>query len=147
MPPIISTIILSRFFARRQRMQCQRITNSLTPPTSLPLLASSPRRVSSRSGSARLGRSQKDGLPSRSWGNLTYLRVQGHQLALGGQPGRCPFQSETEMYTKARDLTLLAALSMFCAMVTWAADRDVLGSGFFALSMAAIWGAALPRRR
>ena len=51
------------------------------------------------------------------------------------------------MDTKARDLTLLAALSLFCAMVTWAGDRDILGSAFFALSMAAIWGAALPHWR
>jgi hypothetical protein len=34
------------------------------------------------------------------------------------------------MDAKARDLTLLAALSLFCAMVTWAGDRDILGSAF-----------------
>ena len=47
------------------------------------------------------------------------------------------------MDAKARDLTLLGALSLFCAMLTWAGDRDILGSAFFALGMAAIWGAAL----
>jgi len=51
------------------------------------------------------------------------------------------------MDAKARDLTLLAALSLFCAMVTWAGDRDILGSAFFAFGIAAIWGAALPHRR
>jgi hypothetical protein len=42
------------------------------------------------------------------------------------------------MDAKARDLTLLAALSLFCAMVTWAGDRDILGSAFFALGLVAI---------
>ena len=51
------------------------------------------------------------------------------------------------MNAKARDLTLLAAVSLFFAMVTWAGDRDILGSAFFALGAAAIWGAALPQRR
>jgi hypothetical protein len=31
------------------------------------------------------------------------------------------------MDAKARDLALLAALSLFCAMATWAGDRDILG--------------------
>jgi hypothetical protein len=51
------------------------------------------------------------------------------------------------MDAKARDLALLAVLSLFCAMATWAGDRDILGSAFFALGLVAIWGAALPRRR
>ena len=51
------------------------------------------------------------------------------------------------MDAKVRDLTLLGALSLFCAMVTWAEDRDILGSAFFALGLVAIWGAALPHRR
>src|SRR5262249_49786263 len=45
----------------------------------------------SRSGSAWLGRSQKDGLPScRAGGDISFA-VQGHRLALEGQPSRCPF--------------------------------------------------------
>jgi hypothetical protein len=41
MPPVISTIVLSRFFARRQRTSMSAyFTNSLTPPTSIGLLAS-----------------------------------------------------------------------------------------------------------
>jgi hypothetical protein len=46
------------------------------------------------------------------------------------------------MDAKARDLALLAVLSLFCAMATWAGDRDILGSAFFALGLVAIWGAA-----
>jgi hypothetical protein len=81
MPPVISTIVMLRFFARRQRASMSaHFTNSLTPPIGLGLLASLSRREPSRSGSARLGRSQKDGLPSRSRGSL--LAVQGHQRAL-----------------------------------------------------------------
>ena len=44
-------------------------TKSLTRPAWLGLLGMALRREPSRSGSARLGRFQKDGLPSRSWGN------------------------------------------------------------------------------
>src|SRR5262245_6326439 len=55
------------------------------------------RRVSFRSGSARLGRSQKDGLPSRSWGNLTHLGFKAINARTGeGQPGRCPFKSRAK---------------------------------------------------
>jgi hypothetical protein len=98
-----------------------------------------------RSGSARLGRSQKDGLPSRS--RILILRVQGHQLALEGQPGRCPFKSGAEMDVKRLDLVLLAALSQFCAIIAWAEDRDVLGLGFLTLSLVTMWGAARRPRR
>src|SRR5262245_61884459 len=56
-------------------------TNSLTPPTALGLLAS-PHGGSPRSGSAWLGRSQKDGLPSRRG---EHSAVQGHQLAHTGR--------------------------------------------------------------
>src|SRR5262245_55687148 len=98
-----------------------------------------------RSGSARLGRFQKDGLPSRS--RAFHGRVQGHQLALRGAARSLPLSIESDMDAKAHHLVLLAAISLFCAIVTWAGDRDLLGSGFFALGMAAIWGAALPHRR
>jgi hypothetical protein len=40
MPPVISTIVMLRFFARRQRTSMSAyFTNSLTPPSSLGLLA------------------------------------------------------------------------------------------------------------
>ena len=41
------------------------------------------------SGGARLGLSQKDGLPYRCCDIV--LAVQGHRLALEGQPAGCPF--------------------------------------------------------
>jgi hypothetical protein len=41
MPPVISTIVMLRLFARRQRASMSAyFTNSLTPPTGLGLLAS-----------------------------------------------------------------------------------------------------------
>jgi hypothetical protein len=55
--------------------------------------ASPPRRDLSRSGSARLGRSQKDGLPCPSRGKALHA-VQGHRLALeGGSLIAAPFSS------------------------------------------------------
>jgi hypothetical protein len=50
------------------------------------------------------------------------------------------------MDAKTRDLVLLAALSLFCAIVAWGVDRAVFGLVFFALSAVAIFGAA-PRDR
>jgi len=115
-------------------------TNSLTPPTGLGLLASLAAGFS-RSGSARLGRSQKDGLPTCREGRC--VTVQGHQLAhREGQPGRCPFQSGAAMDTKTRHLAFLAALSLFCAGIAWIMDHAVFGSTFFALGAVGIFGAA-----
>jgi hypothetical protein len=51
------------------------------------------------------------------------------------------------MDAKTLDLALLAALSLFCAMFTWAGDRNIVGSLFFALGAVAIVGAAYGRRR
>ena len=96
MPPVISTIVMLRLFARRQHTSMSAyFTNSLTPPTSLGLLASPSRQVPFRSSSAWLGRSQKDGLPSCRTGRSLVLvrfgsrpstRAQGR-----GSLGRCPF--------------------------------------------------------
>ena len=41
------------------------------------------------------------------------------------------------MDAKTRNLALLAALSLFCAIFAWAGDRDIFGSVFFALGVAA----------
>src|SRR5262249_18024955 len=103
-------------------------TNSLTPPAGLGLLASPSRQVPFRSGSAWLGRSQKDGLPSCRGGVVS--AVQGHQLAhrRGGSLVAAPFESGAGMDAKTRDLALLAFLSLFCAVSAWAGDRDVFGS-------------------
>src|SRR5262245_48015093 len=55
MQPVISTIVISRFFTwRRFASTSAYFTDRLTPPTGLDLLASPSRRASSRSGSARL---------------------------------------------------------------------------------------------
>src|SRR5262249_9006522 len=62
----------------------------LTPPAGLGPLASPRGGFPFRSGSAWLGRSQKDGLPSYRGGTY-FIAVQGHRLAHKGQRGRCPF--------------------------------------------------------
>src|SRR5215470_7599424 len=82
---------LARGCAASARVNVSVLYQPLTPPTGLGLLASLPRRGFSRSGSAWLGRSQKDGLPSLPRGEAFAFAVQGHRLALEGQPGRCPF--------------------------------------------------------
>src|SRR5262249_55717475 len=91
MPPVISTLVMSRLFARRQRTSMSAyFTNSLTPPTGLGLLGIARRQVYSGSGSARLGL-QKDGLPTCRGGH-GFSSVQGHQHAhRGGHPRRCSF--------------------------------------------------------
>jgi len=93
MPPVISTIVRLRLFARRQRTSMAAyFTNALTPPTGLGLLASPLAAGNSRSGSAWLGRSQKDGLPSCRAGGRHFIRgSRPSTRAQGGQPGRCPF--------------------------------------------------------
>src|SRR5262245_39458108 len=82
-----------RLFARRQRASMSEdFTNSLTPPSGLGLLASAPRQESPRSGSAWLGRSQKDGLPSLPGGVVSQRGSRPSTRAQRrGQPGRCPF--------------------------------------------------------
>jgi hypothetical protein len=46
------------------------------------------------------------------------------------------------MDAETRDLALLAALSLFCAIFAWAGDRDIFGSVFFAFGVAATLGIA-----
>src|SRR5262245_53684909 len=150
MPPVISTIVMLRLFARRQRTSMSAyFTNSLTPPTGFGLLASLRGGALSRSGSARPGRSQKDGLPSRrreTWfslgGSRPSTRAQGR-----GSLVAAPFKSGAGMDAKTLDLALLAFLSLFCAISAWAGDRAVFGSAFFALGAFAMLGAAYRRRR
>jgi hypothetical protein len=100
-----------------------------------------------RSGSARLGRSQKDGLPSRCRGMAWHLRAQGHQLALGGSLVAAPSKSRAEMDSKTHRLVLLAALSLCCVMLALAVDHTVFGSVFSALRAVAVIGAVGPRPR
>ena len=51
------------------------------------------------------------------------------------------------MDAKTRNLALLAALSLFCAIFAWAGDRDIFGSVFFALGVVAVVGAAYTQPR
>ena len=46
------------------------------------------------------------------------------------------------MNAKTRDLVLLAALSLFGAIIALAWDREAWGSAFFALGVVAFFGAA-----
>src|SRR5262249_16812276 len=92
MPPVISTIVMLRLFSWRQRASMSAyFTNSLTPPTGLGLLASLAAGFS-RSGSARLGRSQKDGLPKGD-----ALRFKAINSRTGrGSPVAAPFNRERQ---------------------------------------------------
>ena|SRR6516162_7857933 len=78
MPPVISTIVMLRLFARRQRASMSAyFTNSLTPPTGLGLLGVAPRRAFSvGQRAARSPERWPAGLPRG-----IRIPVQGHQLA------------------------------------------------------------------
>src|SRR5262245_30459692 len=103
-----------------------------------------PRGRESRSGSAGLGRSQKDGLPT--YRGIFHYRFKAIDSRSEGQPGRCPFQIGAGMDAKTRDLALLISLSLFCAGVAWILDYLILGSVFFALGVAALGIAWEPRQ-
>src|SRR5262245_27146879 len=147
MPPAISTIVMLRLFARRQRASMSvYFTNSLTPPRGLGLLAS-PR------GGDHLGRAARGPVALRKMAcrsaARTVIAVQGHRLAhRGGAAWSLPLSNRgVGMDAKTRDLALLAFLSLFCAISAWAGDRAVFGSAFFALGAFAMLGAAYRRRR
>jgi hypothetical protein len=90
MPPVISTIVMLRLFARRQRTSMSAyFTNSLTPPTGLGLLGS-------LCGRAFPGRAARGPVAPRKMACRPaaggFHTVQGHQRAhREGQLGRCPF--------------------------------------------------------
>src|SRR5262249_48364126 len=94
-----------------------------------------PAAGSSPSGSAWLGRSQKDGLPSRWRAFHWRLWLEAINSRTGeGQPGCCPFQIESDMDPKTiRGLVFLAALSLFCSTVAWATEHAVFSSVFLRL--------------
>jgi len=125
MLPVISTIVMFRLFAWRHRTSMSAyFTNSLTPPTGLGLLASPSRRVSFRSGSAWLGRSQKDGLPPRCGRDCRHSGSRPSTRAQGrGSLVAAPFKSGAGMDAKSRDLALLAFLSLFCAICLGGGSR------------------------
>src|SRR5215471_12212835 len=80
--PVISTIVMLRLFARRQRTSMSAyFTNSLTPPTGLGLLAS-PRGRQIPVGQ-RVARSFLERWPADLPRDIS-LPVQGHQLARRG---------------------------------------------------------------
>src|SRR5207244_11476131 len=70
--------------------QCKDFLPTLTAPAGLGLLGVASRRGFSRSGSARLGRSQKDGLPTCREGYAFRFKAINSRTR-EGQPGRCPF--------------------------------------------------------
>jgi hypothetical protein len=134
---------------RAGALLCNRVAGnlqSLTAPTGLGLLTGasiSATRVS-RSGSAWLGRSQKDGLPSRSRGRAFISAVQGHRLAHKGrgQPDRCPFligskngRPDTQSCFARLPVAVLRSLRL-------GRGSRCLGLAVFALGVVAVLGAA-----
>jgi hypothetical protein len=102
------------------------------------------RRESFRSGSAWLGRFQKDGLPSRCRGWHGKLGFKAINSRTGkGQPDRCPFQSGPWAMdaNTTHVLVLLAVLSLVCTALAWAVDHAVFSSVFAALAAVAFIGA------
>src|SRR5262249_15738273 len=87
MPVVISTIVMLRLLARRQRTSMSAyFTSSLTAPRSLGLLASL------RGGVSFPGRAARGPVAPRKMacrpaaGNVVNFAVQGHQLAHRGRP-------------------------------------------------------------
>jgi hypothetical protein len=80
-PPVISTIVMLRLFARRQRASMSAyFTNSLTPPSGLGLLASP--RGGPIPGRAARGSVAPRKMACQSPAGRVALAVQGHRLAL-----------------------------------------------------------------
>jgi hypothetical protein len=123
-----------RLFARRQRASMSAyFTNALTPPTGLGLLASLAAGLF-RSGSAWLGRSQKDGLPTCREGPCG-KKVQGHQLAhREGQPRRCPFLIGIGNGCQVRATLLCSLPYRSPAQASPLMDHAVFGSVFLRCS-------------
>src|SRR5262249_28636648 len=95
MPPVISTIVMFRFFARRQRTSMSAyFTNSLTPPTGLGLLGS-PRAAGFFPGRAARGSVAPRKMACRLAVQERYASaVQGHRRALrGAAMVAAPFKS------------------------------------------------------
>ena len=135
MPPVISTIVMLRLFARRQRASMSAyFTNSLTPPTGLGLLTSLRGGFSHRSGSAWPGRSQKDGLPSARGESIVSGSRPSTRAQEEGAAWSLPLSNRgAGMDAKTRDVALLVALSLFCAGVALISDHLVWGLVFFVL--------------
>src|SRR5262249_36608561 len=86
----------------------------LTAPTALGLLGVAPRRGFSRSGSAWLGRSQKDGLPNLPRGTMGRGFKGINSRTREGQAVAAPFYREGEW--TPRRMTLLCSPSCRCSV-------------------------------
>ena len=104
MPPVISTIVMLRLFARRQRTSMSAyFTDSLTPPTGLGLL------VSPAAGPFPAGQRVARSLPER-WPAVLprgkRISVQGHRLALRGAAWSLPLSNRKREWTPRRGTLL-----------------------------------------
>jgi hypothetical protein len=122
-------------------------TPRLTASAPLGLLSMALRRGTFRSGSARLGRSQKDGLPSRSWGNIHCSGSRPSTRARGAAWSLPLCNREREWDAKTRELVLLAALALICALFAWSGGHPGWGPVFSALGVVAVLSAALTHWR
>src|SRR5262249_5511980 len=109
--PVISTIVMLRLFARRQRTSMSAyFTNSLTAPTALAYLASL--RGGFPSVGQRVARSLPERWPAvlpRAWSTLRFKDINSRTGE--GQPGRCPFLIGSGTWTPSRAI-------LFCSPLT-----------------------------
>src|SRR5262245_20908067 len=95
MPPVNSTIVMLRLFARRQRTSMSAyFTNSLTPATGLGLLLALPPRQASPSVGQRVARSLPERWPAvlpRGNAHSQRFKAIDSRTEEGGSPSRCPF--------------------------------------------------------
>jgi hypothetical protein len=139
----VATIVMLRFFAWRQRASMSAyFTNSLTPPIGLGLLASLSRREFPSVGQ-RVARSLSERWPAALPRGECAFVVQGHRLALEGQPSRCPFlirtgngRQDARPYFARRPVAVLRNfrlgggsrcfwLSLFCARCSCGSRRSL----------------------
>jgi hypothetical protein len=85
----------------------------LTAPTGLGLVAT---QATAAGFSGRAARGSVDPRSLRSYRGINEITVQGHCLALKGQPSRCPFRMGGREWTSS-DSTAVSAL---CAIFAWA---------------------------
>src|SRR5215471_13361883 len=144
MPPVISTIVMLRLFARRQRASMSvYFTNSLTPPSGLGLLAS-PR------GGFRVGRRVARSLPERWPAVLPPARnstVQGHQLAHNGGAARSlplPRRRTGRRIMRAIGLVLLSITIMALLLTDADAQRRSSAQGSQTAGAKKSWCASYP---
>ena len=91
--PVISTIVMSRYFTRRQRASMSAyFTNSLTPPAGLGLLTSAPRRfLPGRAARGPVAPRKMACRPAGGRRGRIYGSRPSTRAHREGQPGCCPF--------------------------------------------------------